>query len=79
MWWFRAGDPTSSFDDNDDSSMIVSYWCVSVGDTYHISNADSSSNSEPDEGDLEENLPFEILRVGVCELLMPTAAAPNHI
>jgi hypothetical protein len=48
--WFGVGEPTSS--SNDDSNLIVSYWCVGIGDMYHISNADSSSNSEPNKGDL---------------------------
>jgi hypothetical protein len=60
-----TADHASSSSDN--SNMIVSNWYVGVRATYHISNADSSSDLESDEGDPdggvrvrpEENIPFE--------------------
>jgi hypothetical protein len=64
MWLGVVGDHASS---TDDSSMIVSCWCISVGATYHISKPESSSDSEPNKGDPgggvrvhpKENLPFK--------------------
>jgi hypothetical protein len=51
----------SSCSSSDDSSMIVSCWCIDLRATCHISNADSSSDSEPDEGTLQQKPLIEAL------------------